>query len=1211
MTPTPEVQERLRQYLLGQLGDDGREEIEKDLLTNDELFQELLVIEDEIIDDYISGDLTAINRAAFESHFLSTPDRHDQLKFGRAFSRYLSSQSAGAAHEEPSAPLLKRSFSQLSSLSHWGSAFFSSPLRIAVATVIAIAIALGVWQFFFRQSEIDKGLVALNAAYREQRPTESRISNLDYAPFIVTRGSESGKADQNELRRAELTLLDALARNPTPTAYHALGKVYLAKKDFDKAIENFDKALQSDPKNAKLYSDLGAAWLEKGKFERNGPKPGQNLEDYARSLEYISRALEVNPNLLEALFNLALVHQLLMLPEQAADDWRSYLAKDPNSKWADEARQSLKLLEEEKLKPSQTKEKLLQDFLRAHSSHDDEFAWHVISISRDAISRKLIWEQLLDRYLEASSAGRADQARDDLKALAYEGELEDRRAGDRYVTDLNRFYQDASKRQKVTLAQARELMRQGHENYFKGDLDNAINSYTNASRMFVGIGDQSEFKYASYWIGNCNVQVGKTQEGLSILKDLALSLQKENYQWLLMRSLYVASTACHNLDEYSKAINYNRRALSVAERINDPIGIFDASNVLIFQYVSAGNHTQALEYVRRSLSVMNECPLNETQAGRYYSIVAVAFDDADLSYAAIDYEKEALKRAIEINLAQNISARYARLGVMYARLGKFEEALRSLDLAYTAAKSCPDESTRREMMGFSSLETGHLYRERGQFSKAISYYDQTISVGDNIRFQNTLYEAHKNRLFCYLALKDDYAAADELRTTLNLAEKYRSTIVEGDNRNDFFNIQQTVYDLAIDFAYSRQNDPQTAFQYSEDSRSRSLLDSIIGHASISEKQADISFESVTQPLSLADIRRRLPANAQILQYAVLSDKVLIWILSNTQFTAVEKKISQRDLEKAVNDYLQFIETPTARGDEIQSRAKELYDILIRPAESLLDRNKAIYLIPDKILTALPFGTLISPTSGKFLLEDYLLETSPSASLLVILSEMAHKKEGHHDERVLSIGDPRFDADAFPTLVDLPAAGREAEQVAACYSSSRVLTGLNATRQAVNSEMPIADVLHFALHSVADEVAPMQSKLVLAKDRVATDSSQESDGSIQAYEIYRLKLPHTRLAVLSACHTGAERYYRGEGMISLARPFLAAGVPLVVVSLWAVDSDATAQLMISFHQHRKQENLSSAEALRRAQLDMLKRPEEPLHNTSCWGAFELIGGDTTY
>ena len=254
---------------------------------------------------------------------------------------------------------------------------------------------------------------------------------------------------------------------------------------------------------------------------------------------------------------------------------------------------------------------------------------------------------------------------------------------------------------------------------------------------------------------------------------------------------------------------------------------------------------------------------------------------------------------------------------------------------------------------------------------------------------------------------------------------------------------------------------------------------------------------------------------------------------------------------------------------------------------------------------------MSPVTGRFLLQDYLLEISPSASLFVILSGLARTKEGQRDERLLSVGNPRFDRNDFPSLPDLPSAGREAEQAAACYGAARVLIGPDATRQHVNSEMPSSDIIHLALHSVADERSLIHSKLVLAKDSAATDDLQASDGSLQAYEIYQLKLPRTRLAVLSACQTGAERYYGGEGMISLARPFLAAGVPLVVVSLWPVESASTAELMISFHKHRKRDNLSSAEALRRAQLEMIGRPEQQFHRALCWGAFVLVGGSAGF
>jgi CHAT domain-containing protein len=79
------------------------------------------------------------------------------------------------------------------------------------------------------------------------------------------------------------------------------------------------------------------------------------------------------------------------------------------------------------------------------------------------------------------------------------------------------------------------------------------------------------------------------------------------------------------------------------------------------------------------------------------------------------------------------------------------------------------------------------------------------------------------------------------------------------------------------------------------------------------------------------------------------------------------------------------------------------------------------------------------------------------------------------------------------------------------------------------------------------------------------------------------------------------------MMSLSRPFMARGVPLVVSSLWPVDSDATAELMISFQRYRKGGGLPTAEALRRAQLDMRYGERQLYHLPYYWAAFNLTGG----
>ena len=137
-------------------------------------------------------------------------------------------------------------------------------------------------------------------------PSRRASQAFDYAPFSQTRGPEADRVNKTDLQRAEPTLLDALHNKPTPAVHHALGEVYLAKKQFDDAIKEFEEALKTDPKNAQLYSDLGAAWLEKGRIDSGSSEGGKGIEEFARGLDNLNKALELNPRLLEALFNRAL-----------------------------------------------------------------------------------------------------------------------------------------------------------------------------------------------------------------------------------------------------------------------------------------------------------------------------------------------------------------------------------------------------------------------------------------------------------------------------------------------------------------------------------------------------------------------------------------------------------------------------------------------------------------------------------------------------------------------------------------------------------------------------------------------------------------------------------------------------------------------------------------------------------------------------------------
>jgi CHAT domain-containing protein len=254
-----------------------------------------------------------------------------------------------------------------------------------------------------------------------------------------------------------------------------------------------------------------------------------------------------------------------------------------------------------------------------------------------------------------------------------------------------------------------------------------------------------------------------------------------------------------------------------------------------------------------------------------------------------------------------------------------------------------------------------------------------------------------------------------------------------------------------------------------------------------------------------------------------------------------------------------------------------------------------------VLFNLPFAILRRDSSQPYLVENFELSYAPSLNILVLCSDAAKNHQSVAQESVLSVGNPYFNRESYPDLPDLASAGEEAKVIRSNYATGTCLLGKDAIRRTVESEMTRADVVHFACHYLVDVASPLRSQLVLAK------SPENEDGALSAAQVSRLRLQRPRLIVLSACQTGVERYYGGEGMIGMARTFLAARVPLVVASQWPVDSDATADLMIKFHEYRKQKGLTTTAALRQAQLDMLQAPERRYHDPYYWAAFAPIGG----
>lgn len=1198
-------QEVIRRYLLGDVADEvQRQSIEERLLTDDEYYEELLVEEDELIDCYLSGALTDSEQRQFEMHFLVTPERHQKLRFARALSRVVSEASPDAPFES----------AQQSRQPFWRMRWFDNPyLRAAAVAVIVIGLGLGVWRTFFYQSETDKGLAALIAAYRNQRPIEARISGFDYAPFATVRGSEQRLSDYTYRDRAERILLDALHNDPGPASHHALGRLYLAQRQFDKAVDQFVEALKADESDARIHSDLGAALLEVGKANRLSNRSGESLAAFAESLAHLNRALALEGSLLEALYNRALCYEYLHLPQQAEATWRDYLEKDAQSPWADEARRHLDTLQEQKKRAVLDREQHFENFLSAYRVGDEERAWQAVTRGSCRIGNVIV-ERLIDEHLELASNDQQSGAADRLRMLAYVGELKAHKTRDRYVADLVRFYGFTSSHQRAALVKARKLVKFGQEQIARSEFMQAAQSYLEVKQTFDRVGNECESSVAAYWLGICYLQLNDKERGAAILGELARACEDRNYKWIAVRSLNGLASYQFTFNEYSHSITSSSRSLRLAEEARDTYGLLSALSFLIEAYRYIGNYDQALAYIERSLEADGISLLEPKQQWLLYSVIAWTFHSLNFNQAAADYQQAALQLALEVGEFSMTCVSYARLGTLYGALQNFTEAISLTRQAFDVATASSNEPVGRQMMAYSALQLGDLYRRAGDFGEAVTSYDRCIELYEGLHYPAFLYEAHKGKLLSYIASHNNPAAAEELRRTVTIYDRYRSTIIEQNNRNSFSDAEQNVFDIAINFEYATMGNAEKAFEYSEASRARSLLDLIrhgVRQADL-DANTDVEFSSVSQPFSLTDIRSAMPEGAQLLQFAVLEEKMLIWVISGSEFRVTEIRVAAKKLDETIHSYLLAVSSPNGNEEEAIHLARELYSLLILPVESLLKEGKQLYIVPDKALNRVPFGALVSPSTGRYLVEDHLLVLSPSSSMMLACSTTARVKN-NYEERLLSVGDPDFDREAFAGLPNLASARREAEAITALYGLSKLLTGSRATKRAVMDEMRHADVVHLALHSVADGTSSLQPKLLLAQEPQADSTSDRSptDGSLLASEVYRLDVPRTRLVILSACETGSGRSYRGEGVMSMARAFIAAGVPVVVASLWQVDSDATADLLISFHRYRKRDGLSTVAALRGAQLDMLRNPQYTRRQPYYWASFNVIGGHAEF
>jgi CHAT domain-containing protein len=289
-------------------------------------------------------------------------------------------------------------------------------------------------------------------------------------------------------------------------------------------------------------------------------------------------------------------------------------------------------------------------------------------------------------------------------------------------------------------------------------------------------------------------------------------------------------------------------------------------------------------------------------------------------------------------------------------------------------------------------------------------------------------------------------------------------------------------------------------------------------------------------------------------------------------------------------------------DRYTKAAHSLFKTLVAPSLEGQTVQKLV-ISPSGPLMSFPFEALVtrlpSFTETDFRLEYLVSEHDISYQYSSSFLDREYARTRHGD-KMLAIGHAASDP-AFDTESDLPGAREEIAVVRNIMANraNRYLLQEEASEHEFKAHAEQFNLLHLAVHGVADTINAMESHLVFR-----TGGGSE-DGKLFARELYTMDLRHADLAVLSACETGVGRVQTGEGIMSIARGFAYAGCPSMVVSLWKVSDKSAPLLMASFYEAISS-SASIDAALADAKRSYLQHTNMFNSHPSFWAAFLAVG-----
>ncbi|WP_420318256.1 CHAT domain-containing protein [Ekhidna sp.] len=350
--------------------------------------------------------------------------------------------------------------------------------------------------------------------------------------------------------------------------------------------------------------------------------------------------------------------------------------------------------------------------------------------------------------------------------------------------------------------------------------------------------------------------------------------------------------------------------------------------------------------------------------------------------------------------------------------------------------------------------------------------------------------------------------------------------------------------------------------------------------------------------TVASVQEHLSGQAAMLSYFLGEEDIYL-------FTITKKSIKAESIPKGED----FQKTTSGMRNAIKYNSKAAFTKTAKALHSQLIPDlpatiSELVILPDGSLGTIPFEAFVHPESKEenygdmnFLLKNYHISYDYSATLF----NERIADEAQINPEILLIAPVSFE-DNEVRMSALPGSEKEIDEIRYLFMGSncetKVCLGAEASESAFKEEnLGKYRYLHFATHGLVNESEPALSRIFLKP-------GNDEDGSLYTGEIYNLSID-ADLVTLSACETGLGKVAKGEGIVGLSRALQYAGANNIIVSLWQVADESTAQMMIEFYKYNlNNEHHGYNTALRQAKLSLLN--SDNYSRPYFWAPFILVG-----